>query len=88
MKSIGYSNDNGDNCCIDCKSPTFLLAHKGIWAIDQEPIEKGQEIEEIENKELRENAQYIYENGLELSEEITCHYCPICEKIVSININW
>jgi len=87
-KSIGYSNDYGDDRCIDCKSPTFLLSHHGIWSIDEEPIENGQPIEEIEDLTLRKQAMDIYKEGLELGEEITCQYCPKCRKITSINVNW
>jgi hypothetical protein len=88
MRSIGFSEGNGDNRCVDCKGFTFLLVLKGIWAIDDEPIESGQEIEDIKNKILKREAEKIYKNGIELDTEITCHYCPNCEKIVSINANW
>lgn len=87
-KSVGYSNDNGDGLCVDCETPTFLLVYNGIWSICEEPVKSGQPIEEIEDAELRKKAEEIYENGIELEEELTCHYCSKCKKITSININW
>ena len=88
MKRIGYSNGNGDDRCIYCKSPTFLLSTSDFWSIDEEPIKNGQYIKEIKDDVLREKAEGICSDGIELGTEITCHYCPVCDKITSICVNW
>lgn len=87
-KSIGYSNDYGDDRCIDCKGPTFLLSMRGVWAIDEEPIENGEHMDEIKDPELKRQALEIYHDGKELDTEITCHWCPKCNEITSLNVNW
>lgn len=88
MKHLGYSNDHGDDKCPHCKGKTFLLCIHDFWAIDEEPIKSGQPIEKIKDKELKKQAEKIYNEGIELGTEITCHYCPICQTIISICVNW
>jgi hypothetical protein len=88
MKNISYSNDNGDDRCPHCKGATFLLCTHDFWAIDKEPIKNGESIEDIKNNDLKQAAENIYENGIELGTEISCHYCPNCETIISICVNW
>lgn len=88
MKHIGYSNEHGDDKCPNCKGETFLLSMNDFWAIDEEPIKSGQPIEKIKDKELKKEAENIYNDGIELGTEITCHYCPSCQTITSICVNW
>ena len=91
MKSLGFSEEihsGGYNKCLKCKTPTMLLTTGALlWSPDGEPYKNGENIEDIKDSKLREHAEKL-SDGIELGEEITIHYCPECEKITSININW
>ena len=91
MKSLGFSEElhrNDYNECLKCKTPTLLLTTGSLcWSPDKEPYKNGENIEDIKDNKLRTFAEKL-SDGIELGEEITIHYCPECEKITSINVNW
>jgi len=92
MKSLGFSEEHsndGYRKCNTCKTPTILLTTGCIrWSPDEEPYKNGEQTEGIEDAKLKKFVEKLADEGIELGEEITIHYCPECEKITSINVNW
>jgi len=92
MKSLGfseeYSNDDYHKCNT-CETPTILLTTGCIqWVPDEEAYKNGEQTEDIKDSKLKKFVEKLADEGIELGEEITIHYCPECEKITSINVNW
>ncbi len=87
-KCIEYSEEVG-NKCRHCKTPVMLLTTGAlVWSCDEEPYKSGEFIDDIQDETLKAYAQKVAEEGIELDEEITLHYCPRCEKVTSVCVRW
>ena len=91
MKSISYSEERSGlkyNFCLRCETPTILLGTGCLqWVPDENPYCDGEDIEDIELPTLKEYVDEL-NDGIELGEEITFHFCPKCKKITSVCVNW
>jgi hypothetical protein len=92
MKNLQFSEErdteNDYHICLTCETPTVLLTTGCIqWSPDEEPYKSGELLEEIQDQRLKKFAQELDE-GVELGEEISIHFCPQCKKITSICVNW
>lgn len=58
------------------------------WGPDEEPYKNGEHEEDIKSKEELALVENLVD-GVELDMELSLHYCPVCETIVSFcaNIN-
>lgn len=64
--------------CPFCGDKTVLIIAPGLWDVDEEST-----IETV--GEDRYDNELI--DGVTVHEELTGHYCPKCDKLVSLSLN-
>lgn len=68
-----YTDSDGYVCCSTCKSKTILVMPHSEWIVDEEPYKAGEQIE--------------LDSEIEVYE-VTGHWCPKCELLISLTYNW
>lgn len=70
-----YEKPEGEyHLCSLCNGKTILISSYGDWAVDEEPYKSGEQIDDMAET-------------VDVSEEITAHYCLNCKKITSLSFN-
>ena len=76
---------DGYSRCRTCKGKVALVCLRGNWVADQEPFKADEHF-----KHLPKSEQDLlgYDGAeFEIHDEISGHYCPRCNKLVSFSFN-
>lgn len=87
MIHLRFNEEVNEKC--KCGHRTILMTTGCLhWGPDEEPYKNGEHEEDIKSKEELALVENLVD-GVELDMELSLHYCPVCETIVSFcaNIN-
>lgn len=70
-----HLDTDGYSRCSKCNSKTILVATSGQWDVDAEPFKDGEETSKDTPEEV-------------FVGEVSGHYCPKCEMLVSLSYNF
>jgi hypothetical protein len=72
--NIGEHQCGKYNACDKCGSRTALITAYQCWSVDTEPFKDGELDDTLESE-------------VDVSEELSAHYCRKCHKITSLSFN-
>ena len=73
--AIGEHEASGYHCCDVCKTKTMLVSAPSSWSVNEEPYKSDERVETDEG-------DYV-----EISAEVSAHFCPECRTITSFSFN-
>lgn len=71
---FGQHSEDGYELCDTCGEKTMLICAGSCWSVDLEPLKAGEEVEGAPD-------------SVEISEEVTGHYCSHCGRMTSLSFN-
>lgn len=76
---LTWSIERASGKCPMCSGKTLLLCRSSFWEVHRDST-----IEAVGEDAYEES----YSDGVHIEqEEITCHWCPECDRITSLSLN-
>lgn len=86
MIHLRFDEEVNEKCKCGHRTILLTLAGGTIWYADEDPYQSGEHDEDIASKEELALVENLVD-GVELDTELSLHYCPVCETIVSFCAN-
>lgn len=72
---VGETESDGYHFCEQCGGKTMLISAPRSWSVDDEPYKADERMETEEG------------NCVEISAELSAHFCADCRLITSLSFN-